>query len=101
MEPSKPYPTGLSDREWALIQHLVSTAKAAGRAETYPERDILDAIFDVLRGGCAWCLLPHDFPPWPIVYHDFWRWLQDGTWQVIHDLLGGDVCAGHRQTPST
>jgi transposase len=102
MEPRKPYPTDLSDREWALIQHLVPTAKPGGRPEHYPKREILDAIFSILRGGCAWRLLPHDFPPWQMVYQYFWRWRKDGTWQRMHDLLRGDVraAAGKRRQPS-
>jgi putative transposase len=93
MEPRKPYPTDLSDKEWDLIKHLVPEAKPGGRPEKYPKRDILNGIFYILRGGCAWRLLPHDFPPWQIVYHYFWVWRQDGTWQVMHDLLRGDVRA--------
>lgn len=102
MKPRKPYPTDLSDREWALIQHLVPTAKPGGRPEKYPKREILDAIFSILRGGGAWRLLPHDFPPWQIVYQYFWRWRQDGTWQRMHDLLRGDVrvAAGKHRQPS-
>jgi putative transposase len=102
MEPRKPYPTDLSDREWALIQPLVPPAKPGGRPEKYPKREILDAIFYILRGGCAWRLLPHDFPPWQIVYQYFWRWRQDGTWPRRHDLLRGDVrvAAGKRRQPS-
>jgi putative transposase len=102
MEPRKPYPTDLSDREWALIQQLVPAAKPGGRPEKYPKREILDAIFYILRGGCAWRLLPHDFPPWQIVYQYFWRWRNDGTWQRMHDLLRGDVrvAAGKRRQPS-
>jgi putative transposase len=63
MEPRKPYPTDLSDKEWALIQPYVPETKRGGRPEKYPKREILDAIFYILRGGCAWRLLPHDFPP--------------------------------------
>jgi putative transposase len=102
MEPRTPYPTDLSDREWALIHHLVPAAKPGGRPETYPKRAILEAILYILRGGCAWRLLPHDFPPWPMVYPYCWRWRQDGTWQRLHDLLRGDVrvAAGKRQKPS-
>jgi putative transposase len=101
-EPRKPYPTDLSDREGALIQHLVPTAKPGGRPEKYPKREIFDAIFCSVRGGCAWRLLPHDFPPWQIVYQDFWRWRKDGTWQRMHDLLRSDVrvAAGKRRQPS-
>ena len=102
MEPRKPYPTDLSDKEWDLMSHLVPTAKSGGRPETYPKREILDAIFSILRSGCAWRLLPHDLPPWQIVYQYFWRWRNDGTWQRLHDLLRGDVrvAAGKRRQPS-
>jgi transposase len=102
MERRKPYPTDLSDKEWDLITHLVPAAKPGGRPEKYPKREILDAIFYILRGGCAWRLLPHDFPPWQIVYQYFWRWRKDGTWQRMHELLCGDVrvAAGRRRQPS-
>jgi putative transposase len=102
MEPRKPYPTDLNDKEWDLIKHLVPTAKSGGRPEKYPKREILNGIFSVVRGGGAWRLLPHDFPPWQIVYHYFWRWRHDGPWQLMHDLLRGDVRAalGKRRQPS-
>ncbi len=53
-------------------------------------------------GGCAWRLLPHDFPPWQIVFHYFWIWRQDGSWQRMHDLLRGDVrvAMGKHRQPS-
>jgi putative transposase len=102
MEPRKPYPTDLSDEEWDLLKHLVPEAKPGGRPETYPKREILNGIFYIVRGGCAWRLMPHDLPPWQVVYQYFWRWRQDGTWQRMHDLLRGDVrvAAGKRRQPS-
>jgi putative transposase len=97
-----PYPTDLRDQEWALIQHLVPEAKPGGRPEAYPKREILNAIFYLLRSGCSWRMLPHDLPPWRIVYHYFRQWQQDGTWQVMHDMLRGDVrvAAGKHRQPS-
>ena len=102
MEPRKPYTTDLSDKEWELIQPYVPEAKPGGRPAKYPRREILNGIFYILRGGCAWRLLPHDLPPWQIVYHYFWVWRQDGTWPVMHDLLRGDVraAAGKQRQPS-
>jgi putative transposase len=50
-------------------------------------REILDAVFYVVRGGCAWRLLPHDYPPWKTVYHYFRSWRLDGTWQRMHSAL--------------
>jgi putative transposase len=102
MAPRQPYPTDLTDKEWALIAPYVPAAKPGGRPEKYPTRDILDAIFYLLRGGCAWRLLPHDFPPWQIVDQYCWRWRNDGTWQLRHDRLRGDVrvAAGKRRQSS-
>jgi putative transposase len=102
MNPRQPYPTDLSDKEWDLLKHLVPDAKAGGRPEAYPKREILNAIFYLLRSGCAWRMLPHDLPPWRIVYHYFHQWRLDGTWQVMHDLLRGDVRAasGKQRQPS-
>jgi transposase len=91
MKPRQPYPTDLTDREWALLAPYVPRAKPGGRPEKYPKRDILNGIFYIARGGGAWRLLPHDFPPWQIVYHYFWVWRQDGTWPLMHDLVRGDV----------
>ena len=102
MNPRQPYPTDLSDTEWALIKHLVPDAKPGGRPEAYPKRELLNGIFYLLRSGCSWRMLPHDLPPWRIVYHYCRQWRQDGTWQVMHDLLRGDVraAAGKRRQPS-
>ena len=50
-------------------------------------REILNAIFYVVRGGCAWRLLPHDFPPWKTVYHYFRFWRLNGTWERMHAAL--------------
>ncbi len=50
-------------------------------------REILDAIFYILRSGCAWRLLPHDFPPWKTIHHYFRTWRLDGTWERVHAAL--------------
>jgi len=50
-------------------------------------REILDAVFYVVRGGCAWRLLPNDFPPWKTIHHYFRTWRLDGTWERMHSAL--------------
>jgi putative transposase len=51
-------------------------------------REILDAIFYIVRSGCAWCLLPHEFPPWKTIHHHYFRtWRLDGTWERLHAAL--------------
>lgn len=102
MTTRQPYPTDLSDKEWDLIKHLVPEAKPGGRPEEYPKREILNGLFYLLRSGCSWRMLPHDLPPWRIVYYYFRQWRQDGTWHLMHDLLRSDVrvAAGRRRQPS-
>lgn len=82
----RPYPTDLTDAEWAVLGTLVPPPKGGGRPAR-DRREILDAIGYVARTGCAWRCLPHDFPPWQTVYHYFRTWRLDGTWERIHDAL--------------
>lgn len=53
----------------------------------YLLREILNAIFYIVRSGCAWRLLPHEFPPWKTVHHYFRIWRIDGTWEKLHATL--------------
>ncbi len=96
------YPTDLTDAEWILLEPLVPPPKPGGRPAKYPRREIINAIRYVLRTGCAWRLLPHDLPPWQLVYHYFWVWRREGTWQQIHNALYIRVRqgAGREPTPS-
>jgi putative transposase len=83
----KPYPTDLSDAEWSYIEPHMPPAKELGRPRIHSPREILDAIFYVLRSGCQWRLLPHDFPRWPTVYDYFRKWRLDGTWEKINRAI--------------
>jgi putative transposase len=82
-----PYPSDLSDTEWALLAPLLPPPKPTGRPRKWPDRLIADAVFYVLRSGCAWRMLPHEFPPWPTVFSRFRRWRLDGTLRRAHDVL--------------
>lgn len=96
------YDSDLSDQEWAIIAPYVPAAKFGGRPRTTNMREVVNAIFYVLRAGCAWRLLPHDFPPWQTVYGNFRDWVQSGIWGQFHAKLR-ETCrelAGRHQTPS-
>jgi putative transposase len=58
----KRYPTDLSDAEWNYIEPHLPAPKGLGRPRTHDLREILNAIFYLLKSGCQWRLLPHDFP---------------------------------------
>ena len=83
----KPYPTDLSDAEWKCIEPHLPTPRAAGRPRRHSLREILDAIFYMVKSGCAWRLLPHEFPPWKTIHHYFRTWRIDGTWEQLHAAL--------------
>src|SRR5215467_9178294 len=85
------YPTDVSDEEWNHIKSLVPTPKSGkakrGRPVKLDRRQVVNAIFYVVRSGCAWRLLPKDFCCWQTVYGYFRAWCQDWTWRFIHDAL--------------
>ena len=81
------YQTDLSDAQWAFIRPHLPTPKPGGRPRVHALREILDAVFYIVRAGCAWRLLPHDFPPWKTVYHYFRLWRIDGTWEKLNAAI--------------
>jgi transposase len=96
------YPSDLSDREWQLLEPLLPPPKAGGRPITYPRREIINAIRYVLRTGCSWRMLPHDLPPWRIVFHYFRTWRKDGAWQRANGALHAALrqAQGRQTSPS-
>jgi putative transposase len=86
----KAYQSDLSDAEWGCLESHLPASKVNGRPRFHGLHglcEILDAIFYVLKSGCAWRLLPHEFPPWKTVYHYFRFWRLDGTWERMHSAL--------------
>src|SRR5215210_7443591 len=84
------YQTDLSDAEWSCLEPHLPLPNATGRPKLHTTREILNAIFYIVRGGCAWRLLPNDFPPWKTVYHYFRFWRLDGTWERMPSALRSD-----------
>jgi putative transposase len=95
----KAYQSDLSDAEWSCLEPHLPAPKATGRPKMHATREILNAIFYVVRGGCAWRLLPHDFPPWKTVYHYFRSWRLDGTWERLHAALRKRVRVRLKRNP--
>jgi putative transposase len=95
----KAYQTDLSDAEWSCLEPHLAAPKATGRPKMHATREILNAIFYVVRGGCPWRLLPNDFPPWKTVYHYFRSWRLDGTWERMHSALRQRVRVRLKRNP--
>jgi putative transposase len=100
--PRRPYPTDLTDAQWALLEPLIPPAKPGGRRREVDMREVLNAIFYHLRVGGAWRHLPHDFPPHQTVYDYYSAWRKEGTWERLHAALRERVRrrAGREPTPS-
>jgi putative transposase len=101
----KPYPSDVTDEQWALIEPLlprVRRRRRRGRPRKTDLREVVNALFYHVREGCTWRALPHDFPAWKTVYNYFQWWGCDGTWQKVLDTLRplARVKAGRAPLPS-
>ena len=87
------YPSDLTDAQWCNIEDLFPRPERpkAGRPRTYPVREIVNAVFYLARSGCAWRMLPHDFPPWGLVSYYFYTWRDNGLIEQIHGILRVDL----------
>lgn len=96
------YDTDLTDAQWEILGPLLPPPPGGGRPRITDLREVLDAILYVLRSGCAWDLLPHDFPPPGTVYGYFSQWRRDGTIARIHEALRPRVrvASEHDREPS-
>ncbi len=100
----KPYPTDLTDEQWAILEPLIPPARTArgGRPREVDMREVVNTILYLNRSGCQWDLLPHDLLPKSTVYDYFAQWRDDGTWAKLVDALRVQVRtqAGREATPS-
>lgn len=95
------YPTDMNDNGWKEIKGLLPKKAKKGKRK-YELREIVNAIFYIVKTGCQWRQLPHDFPKWKTVYSYFWRWRNAGVWERINTALRERVRrrAGRRAQPS-
>jgi transposase len=84
------YPSDVTDEQWSLIEPHIPVYPG-GRPRKTRLRDVVDAVFYVLRTGCPWRYLPKDFPPKSTVWRYFNEWRHNGTLDVIHDRLRAKV----------
>lgn len=99
MSVTRSYPSDLTDAQWGLIEAMVPAVRGGGRPAEHARRRIVEAILYVVRTGCSWRQLPHDFPPWPTVYWYFKQWRADGLVDRIHDALRDRVRDGAARDP--
>ena len=93
------YDTDLTDAQFALVEPFLPKRKRTGRPPANL-REVLNGILYLVRTGCQWRLLPHDFLPWSTVHTWYRRWRLDGTWGRIHESLRQQVRSAAGRHPS-
>lgn len=98
----KPYPTDVSDDEWAFVAPYLSLLPEDAGQRRHDLREVFNGLRYVVRGGVTWRLVPNDLPPWEIVYQQTQRWLRAGVFEAMtHDLrLLLRTLAGRKGQPS-
>lgn len=96
------YPSDLTDSQWRLIEKFIPPPQPGGRPRSVDMREVINGILYLVRTGCSWRQLPHDFPPWGTVHYYYRCFRLDGIWQKIHDALRKKVrlAAGRKASPS-
>jgi len=86
-EPRKSYPSDVSDEAWAFCVGYLTLMTEQAPQRVYPLREIFNALRYLVKMGGAWRMMPHDLPPWPVVYQQTHRWIKAGCFETMaHDL---------------
>jgi len=85
----KAYPSDLSDAQWNRLQMVFPAPRngRSGRPRRHELREVVNALLYQARTGCSYRALPHEFPPWAVVWDHFRRWRDNGTLELMHGAL--------------
>jgi transposase len=83
----KPYPTDVSDDEWAFVAPYLTLMREDASQREHSLREVFNGVRYVARAGGAWRMMPNDLPPWPAVYQQMQRWLKAGVFEAIAEDL--------------
>jgi transposase len=87
MASRKPYPSDVSDEEWAFVAPYLALVREDAPQRTHDLREVLNGLRWVVRTGSPWRYMPHDFPPWEAIYQQTQRWIKARVFEgMVHDL---------------
>ena len=87
MNTRKPYPSDVTDEEWAFVAPYLALVREEAPQRKHPLREVFNALRYSVRTGCPWRMLPNDLPPWQMVYQQTQRWIRAGVFEdIAHDL---------------
>jgi transposase len=98
----KAYPSDVTDEEWAFVAPYLTLMREDAPQRDYDLREVFNGVRYVVRTGCPWRLIPHDLPPWTVVYQQSQRWIKSGVFEdMVHDLrVVLRVAKGKNEQPS-
>jgi transposase len=98
----KPYPTDVSDAEWALVVPYLTLMTEDAPQRDFPLREVFNGLRWIVRSGSAWRLMPHDLPPWYVVYQQTQRWINAQVFEsLVHDLRAVlRIAKGRKEQPT-
>jgi len=98
----KAYPSDVSDAEWALVAPYLTLMNEEAPQRDYPLREVFNGLRWMARGGSSWRMMPHDLPPYYVVYQQMRRWLKAGVFEAItHDLRAVlRIAEGRQEMPT-
>lgn len=98
----KPYPSDVSDEEWAFVAPYLSLMVEDAPQREYSLREVFNGLRWMVRTGAPWRMMPHDLPPWAAIYQQTQRWIKSGVFEAIVDDLRSllRVLNGRNKQPS-
>jgi transposase len=98
----KAYPSDVSDEEWALVASYLTLMTEDASQREYPLREVFNGLRYIIRTGAQWRWMPHDLPPWHVVYQQSQRWIKAGVFEsLVHDLRAVlRIAEGRKKSPT-
>jgi transposase len=82
-----PYLSDVSDEEWAFVAPYLTLLAEDVSQRTYSLREVFNGLRYLVKTGAHWRMMPHDLPPWPVIYQQMRRWMAAGCFEtIVHDL---------------
>ena len=85
----KSYPSDVSDAEWEFLVPYLTLMREDAPQRANALRDVFNAVRYVVKTGCQWDFLPHDFPPASAVYQQARRWITARAAEFAHGPAAG------------
>src|SRR6266498_4514064 len=98
----KAYPSDISDEEWALVAPYLTLMTEDAPQRDFPLREVFNGLRYIVKTGAPWRWMPHDLPPWQVVYQQSQRWIKAGVFESLaHDLRAVlRIAEGRKESPT-